>query len=187
MNDDDEQEPRGAQFSSDRFGDALALIKLAMNPKELQKDLRILERRESAARAIEERATQALAALDARTAELDQREKRIAEAEVELHRRKGALDEQHGALTEIYQRISNEDHAAKIAVLRKVGLWEDYAPIGTLHRNLPGWEEISSRLGAAQDDPHLPQSPGASEIVAHSRPDAPLHHDVFYAPERVRQ
>jgi len=152
--DDDEQtETLPAPAPHDRFGDALALCKLANNKtvatqlKKLRRVNRQIADAEAKVIAVEDQAAQKETALAAREAALDARAAEIERRKTEFEI---SLQEARDHLRGFYDSIAEADRHVRYRVLSHAGLLSGY---NLELQDLPSWGQLKRLVVGLPDDP----------------------------------
>jgi hypothetical protein len=168
--DDDEQiESLPTPAPPDRFGDALALCRIANNKtvatqlKKLRRVNRQIADAEAKIVAVQDQAEQMQAALAARAAAIDARERAITQREDEFA---ASLQEARDHLRAHYDRIADMDRRIRYRIMASAGLLHGF---NEKLQDLPSWDTIGRMVPGLPAD--LPATPPA---VA-----APLRIDAF--------
>jgi hypothetical protein len=152
--DDDEQiESLPVPAPADRFGDALALCRIANNKtiatalKKLRRVNRQIADAEAKVIAVSDQAEQMQAALAEREAAIDARERAITEREDGLA---ASLQEARDHLRAYYDSIAEADRHIRYRVLSHAGLLRGYNPE---LQDLPTWDQLKRLVVGLPDDP----------------------------------
>jgi len=135
----------------DAFGNLMALIKLAADPKAFQVRLDALMAATVKANEAKVGAERAKSAQAARDAELDKREEAIASVEVETGLRRAEVNGRQERLHEILADIRKQGDQFRREILRYAGLGEHF---NERLQSLPDWNALAS-IALGQPDPQM--------------------------------
>jgi hypothetical protein len=164
---DDTDEHDGSDRGVDPFLVALQLCSIATNAKSvapaikrLRKLGRDIETAERKFAAVQDRAAQTNAALDARAVALDEREAAITQREDEFE---ASLKEARDNLAEYYNNLADMDRRIRHRIMASAGL---LAGFNERLQDLPSWDQLRRLVVGLPADP-----PPLERDVAHPRID----------------
>jgi hypothetical protein len=167
--DEEEIESLPAPAPADRFGDALALCRIANNKtiatalKKMRRINRQIADAEAKVIAVQDQAEQMQAALAERQAAIDAREAAIARRETEFE---VSLHEAHATLRASHDNLSEVDRRIRFRIASSGGLLHGF---NEQLQELPSWQQIKQMVpGLPDDPPPLVER----EVVSHPRIDA---------------
>jgi hypothetical protein len=179
QDDDEETESLPAPALPDRFGDALALCRIANNKtvatqlKKLRRVNRQIADAEARVIAVQDQAEQFQAALDARAAAADERERAITQREDEFA---ASLQEARDNLRGYYDSIAEADRHIRYRILSSADLLHGY---NAQLQDLPSWDVLKRLVVGLPDDP----PPLERDVVSQVRIDPS---DTFFDPHADR-
>jgi hypothetical protein len=134
--------------ASSAFEDLTALLRLIGDDKTYQKRLDQFMAASTRAREEAAGAERAQAALAQRVAEIDKREAKIAEAEVDLHTRKRQVEGQHAKLFDHARHLDEVADQIKLRLLRYAGVLGNFNP---KLQSIPDWAAVDRELAMPRD------------------------------------
>ncbi|HZV07280.1 MAG TPA: hypothetical protein VE999_19510 [Gemmataceae bacterium] len=153
---------------SSAFDDAIALIKLAADPKAFQARLNELTAAGTKAREEKAAAVKAQSELAARVAELDKREASLDALRSQLSDKSDFVEERHAELKTVAASLRKLETTLKMRILNHAGALEGFDP---KLQSLPDWAEIDAEIGIPRD-PHFDEpialDPGGVEPVSYA-------------------